>query len=82
MEWIAGSCPAMTKKTGRGGERWPQSEARPHLLSVRGGTLDDPEIAKPQMTIWTSSAPSWAPIDPHIPQEKKQPAPPAMPSKG
>lgn len=32
-----------------------QSEARPHLLTTRVGTLDDPEIAKPVMTIWTKS---------------------------
>jgi hypothetical protein len=27
------------------------------MIGVRAGTLDDPEIGKPQMTIWTSSAP-------------------------
>ncbi len=53
-----------------------QSEARPHLLSVRAGTLDDPEIGKPSMTIWTSMAPSWAAIDPNIPQAERQPPPP------
>jgi hypothetical protein len=49
------------------------SEARPHLIGIRAGTLDDPELGRPQVTIWTSSAPSWAPIDPTIPQEAKQP---------
>jgi hypothetical protein len=43
---------------------------------VRAGTLDDPELGKPQMAIWTSSAPSWAAFDPTIPQEPKQPPPP------
>jgi hypothetical protein len=37
-----------------------QSEARLHLIGVRAGTLDDPEIGRPGMTIWISSAPSWA----------------------
>jgi len=55
------------------------SEARPHLMGIRAGTLDDPESAKPQVTIWTSSAPSWAVIDPDIPQEAKQPALPEPP---
>jgi hypothetical protein len=58
-----------------------QSEARPHLLSVRAGTLDDTERGKPELTIWISAAPSWAPIDPRIPSEAKQPPPPAMPAK-
>jgi len=35
-----------------------QSDARRHMIGVRAGTLDDPEIRKPQMTIWTSSAAS------------------------
>ena len=49
------------------------SEARPHLIGVRGGTLDDPEIAKPDVSIWTSSAPSWAVIDEDLPQVAAQP---------
>lgn len=52
------------------------AEARPHLIYVRCGTLDDPEIAKPEVTIWTSSAPSWACIDDSIPRLDGQ-APPA-----
>jgi hypothetical protein len=52
-----------------------QSEARRHFLGVRAGTLDNPELAKPQMAIWTSSAPSWAVFAPGIPQEPRQPVP-------
>jgi hypothetical protein len=51
------------------------SEARPHLLILRAGTLDDPEIAKPSQTIWTDSAPSWACIDEALPKTAKQPPP-------
>jgi len=51
------------------------SEARRHYLSMRAGTLDDPELGKPQMAIWTSSAPSWAAFEPDIPHEPKQPTP-------
>jgi hypothetical protein len=43
----------------------PRSDARRHMIGVRAGTLDDPEIGKPQMTIWTASAPSWAVFDPN-----------------
>jgi len=58
-----------------------QSEARPHLISIRAGTLDDPEIAKPVMTIWTRSAPSWASIDAGIPRVEGQPPPPTPPPR-
>ena len=54
------------------------AESRPHLLAVRGGTLDDPEVAKPAITIWTEQAPSWAAIDPDLPQEPGQPPPPTL----
>lgn len=50
-----------------------ESEARPHLVFVRAGTLDDPELARPAMTIWTASAPSWACIDERLPQLERQP---------
>jgi len=53
------------------------SEARPHLLFVRAGSLDDPEVAKPAMTIWTTSAPSWACFDERLPQVERQPPPAA-----
>ena len=55
-----------------------QSEARPNFLAVRAGTLDDPEIGKPNLTIWTSSAPRWAYFAKDLPQEAKQPRPPAV----
>ena len=52
------------------------AEARPHLVFVRSGTLDDREIAKPATTIWASQAPSWACMDERIPRLEGQ-APPA-----
>ncbi len=51
------------------------SEARPHLTILRAGTLDDPELAKPSLTIWTSSAPSWACLDEALPRTPGQPPP-------
>ena len=53
-----------------------QTEARLHFIGVRAGTFDDPELAKPQMAIWTSSAPSWAAFETDIPHEPKQSPPP------
>jgi hypothetical protein len=52
-----------------------EAESRPHLVFVRVGALDDPEIVKPSATIWTDSAPSWACIDPALPRVPKQPPP-------
>ncbi len=54
-----------------------EAEARPHLVFVRVGTLDDPEVARPGQTIWTSSAPTWACFDADIPQVPRQPPPAA-----
>ena len=52
-----------------------EAEVRPHLIFVRAGSLDDPEVAKPAANIWTSSAPSWACFDSKLPQIEKQPPP-------
>jgi hypothetical protein len=60
-----------------GTSMFSEAEARPHLIFVRAGTLDDPEIAKPSMTIWTSEAPTWACMDPVLPKVEKQPPPAA-----
>jgi hypothetical protein len=54
------------------------AEQRPHLIIVRAGTLDDPEIVKPGATIWTAAAPSWAHIDLELPHFAGQPPPPAV----
>lgn len=52
-----------------------EAEERPHLIIIRAGTLDDPSIAVPSGNIWTSKAPEWAYIDPHLPQFEGQPPP-------
>jgi len=52
-----------------------QAATRRHMLFFRAGTLDDPEIAKPEITIWTSAAPSWACIAADIPRLEAQPPP-------
>ena len=40
-------------------------------IRVRAGTLDDPELIAPTALIWVSSAPSWAPLSPGLPQYPK-----------
>lgn len=60
-----------------GTQVFSESEARPQLIIIRAGTLDDPEIAKASGVIWTASAPSWGYIDPKLPQFEGQPPAPA-----
>jgi hypothetical protein len=54
-----------------------EAEVRSHLVFVRAGTLDDPNLAAPAMTIWTSGAPQWACFDPALPKVEGQPPPAA-----
>ena len=53
-----------------------QAEPRPHLIFVRVGSMDDREAVRPEVTIWTREAPSWACIAEDIPSLEAQ-APPA-----
>lgn len=48
---------------------------RPHLIFLRIGTLDDPNLLGPEMTLWTSQAPAWACISDSLPRFEEQ-APP------
>lgn len=63
-------CPTCGTPVFSAAEEWPQ------VIIVRAGALDDPEIGKPALTIWTSEAPSWACFDPDVPQAEHQ-APPS-----
>ncbi len=56
-----------------------EAESRPHLIFVRAGTLDDTSMVKPEATIWTGAAPSWACIDDTLPQWEGQPPPVVLP---
>jgi hypothetical protein len=53
------------------------AETRPHLIFVRAGSLDDTEVARPAMTIWTAAAPSWACFNEQLPKVERQPPPAA-----
>jgi hypothetical protein len=39
------------------------------MIFVRARTLDDPEVAKPTVTIWTLQAPSWACFNGEMPKK-------------
>ena len=63
-----------------GSHLFSTSESRPQFVVVRAGALDDPDLAKPSMTIWTAAAPRWACFDPDLPQIAGQPTPPPSPA--
>lgn len=52
-----------------------QSSARPHLIVVRAGALDDPELARPESIIWSASAPNWSAGLSDLPSIEGQPPP-------
>jgi hypothetical protein len=56
-----------------GAPLFSEAEPRPHLITVRAGALDDPELAKPGAIIWTKMAPTWACFDPALPRCEGQP---------
>lgn len=42
-------------------------------MVIRASSLDDPEIAKPQMVVYASRAPSWDHVDPALPSFPEMP---------
>jgi hypothetical protein len=48
------------------------AEPRPHLIFVRAGALDEPNLMAPAAIIWTGEAPDWACLDPDVPQYPAQ----------
>lgn len=58
-----------------GTQLFSEAEARPHLVFVRAGSLDDPSIARPIANIWAASAPPYACLDDRLPRFDGQPPP-------
>lgn len=53
------------------------NSARPGVIVLRTGTLDDSSQIAPSMNIWTQSAPRWACLDDTLDNVPQQPAMPA-----
>ena len=64
-----GFCPSC------GAALFSKADSRPHLIFIRAGAMDDPNLLAPQVTIWAKEAPTWACIDPYLPQFDGQPPP-------
>jgi hypothetical protein len=52
-----------------------QSHVRRHLMGIRVGMFDPRDGLAPRAIIWAASAPSWAHLDPGLPQSEGQPPP-------
>jgi hypothetical protein len=61
---------------GCGTPLFSKTGARPHLIFIRAGSLDNPNLMGPAQTIWTAEAPHWACFDPGVEQVPRQPPPP------
>lgn len=49
------------------------NSGNPDLMFVRASSLDDPEVFKPQMSVYASRAPSWEHMDPGLPAFPEMP---------
>lgn len=47
---------------------------RPKLVFLSGASLDDPEMYKPSMNIYTDSSHSWDILDPELPRSPQMPS--------
>lgn len=52
---------------------YSKNSAMAGVVFVRASSLDDLEIAKPQMILYTSRAPSWSQLDPNLPSFPEMP---------
>ncbi|MEP0070968.1 GFA family protein [Pyruvatibacter sp.] len=59
--------------TACGTHMFSEAEARPHLIIVRAGTLDDQSLVDPGSNIWLSEAPDWARPDDRLEAFEGQP---------
>ncbi|MHA1572835.1 MAG: GFA family protein, partial [Alphaproteobacteria bacterium] len=46
---------------------YSRNSAMKGVVFVRASSLDDLEIAKPQLIVYASRAPSWSKLDPELP---------------
>jgi hypothetical protein len=62
-----------------GSALYSTNEGMPGLVFVRASSLDDPEVFKPQMVVYTTRAASWDHMDQGLPAFPAMPEPADMP---
>ncbi|MDH3642217.1 MAG: GFA family protein [Gammaproteobacteria bacterium] len=55
------------------------NSAMPGMVFLRASSLDDPDIFKPQLVVFTKSGAAWDLIDPELPSLEAAPPPEQMP---
>lgn len=50
-----------------------KNSAMPDVVAIRASSLDDPEVARPQMVVYASRAPSWDVTDAALPSFAEAP---------
>ena len=60
-------CPAC------GAPVYSTNSGMPGAMFLRASSLDDPARFRPQMVVWTRSAPAWDHVDPNLPGFPAQP---------
>ena len=50
-----------------------ESSGWPDMMTLRAGSLDDPELFRPGMIVYAARAPSWDRMDPELPSFPKMP---------
>jgi hypothetical protein len=50
-----------------------ESSGWPDVMTLRAGSLDDPELFRPGMVVYAARAPSWDHMDPELPSFPKMP---------
>ncbi len=56
-----------------GSGMYSKNSAMPGFIFPRASSLDDPEVAKPQIAVYASRAPSWDFVDPALPKIPEMP---------
>ena len=46
---------------------YSRNSSMPGMIFLRASSLDDPEVAQPQMVVYASRGPSWDHVDPDLP---------------
>ena len=56
-----------------------RNSGMPGMVFIRASSLDDPEVFRPQMIVYTKRTPSWDRLDPSLPSFEGMPDPADMP---
>ncbi len=56
-----------------GSQLFEKLESMPHFVTIKAGTLDQPELFEPKLDFYTSSAQPWDFMNPDLPKARREP---------